>query len=54
MAQTENTREDVVRRVGELIKDIKLAMMTTVDADGTLHSRSWLRRKKNSMAHFIF
>ena len=23
----------------ELIKDVKIAMMTTVDTDGTLHSR---------------
>lgn len=46
MAQTGNTRADVVRRVGELIKNIKLAMMTTVDADGTLHSRPMATQEK--------
>jgi general stress protein 26 len=32
--------------VGELIKNIKLAMMTTVDADGTLHSRPMATQEK--------
>lgn len=38
MATTDTTNE-AVKKVAELIKGIKLAMMTTVDTDGTLHSR---------------
>jgi general stress protein 26 len=38
MDQT-TTTDEAVKKVAKLIKDIKLAMMTTVDADGTLHSR---------------
>ena len=37
MAHTETTNE-AVKKVAELIKDIKFAMMTTVVAEGTLHS----------------
>jgi general stress protein 26 len=33
------TKDQAIQKIGELIKDIKLAMLTTVDADGTLHSR---------------
>ena len=38
MPATEATNQ-AIKKVAELIKNIKLAMMTTVDADGTLHSR---------------
>ena len=38
MPQTEN-KEEALRKVSELIKEIRMAMMTTADADGTLHSR---------------
>ena len=38
MPHTETTNQ-AIKKVAELIKDIKLAMMTTVDADGTRHSR---------------
>jgi general stress protein 26 len=33
------TREQMVSKVGELIKDIKMAMLTTEAEDGLLHSR---------------
>jgi general stress protein 26 len=33
------TKQGAVEKIGELIKDIRMAMMTTVDADGSLHSR---------------
>jgi general stress protein 26 len=33
------TKDQAMKKVGELIQDLKLAMLTTVDADGTLHSR---------------
>ena len=38
MAQTKTT-DEAVQKAAEPIKDIKLAMMTSVDAEGTLHSR---------------
>lgn len=36
--QTQSHSEDV-KKLGELIKDIRVAMLTTVDTDGTLRSR---------------
>jgi general stress protein 26 len=38
MPETETTSQ-ALKKVAGLIKDIKLAMMTTADVDGTLHSR---------------
>jgi general stress protein 26 len=32
-------RRQQLRQLGELIKDIRIAMLTTIDADGSLHSR---------------
>jgi general stress protein 26 len=32
-------KNEAVKKVAELIKDLKYAMMTTVDSDGALHSR---------------
>ncbi|MEZ0390933.1 MAG: pyridoxamine 5'-phosphate oxidase family protein, partial [Pseudobdellovibrionaceae bacterium] len=34
-----NAAKDDVRKLAELIKDIKFAMFTTVDFDGNLYSR---------------
>ncbi len=39
MADAPKTRDDAIRKVGELIKDIKIAMLTTAGADGCLRSR---------------
>ena len=33
------SREESVTRIGELIKDIRIAMLTTIAPDGSLHSR---------------
>ena len=33
------SREEAIARIAELIKDIRVAMLTTVSADGSLHSR---------------
>jgi general stress protein 26 len=33
------TQQDEIKKLGELIKDVKIAMLTTVDQDGSLHSR---------------
>jgi len=33
------SKHEAVKRIGELIKDIRMAMMTTVDTDGSLHTR---------------
>ena len=33
------SREEAIARIGELIKDIRVAMMTTIATDGSLHSR---------------
>ncbi len=34
-----DTNPEAIKKLGELIKDIKFAMMTTVADDGSLHSR---------------
>jgi general stress protein 26 len=39
------TREQMVAKVGELIKDINVAMMTTEAEDGLLHSRPMATQK---------
>ena len=36
---TPNTRNDEIKLLGEKIKDVKIAMMTTAERDGTLRSR---------------
>ena len=36
---TTNTRQAAIERLGELITHIKVAMLTTVEGDGSLHSR---------------
>ncbi len=33
------SRDEAIKRIGELIHDIHIAMLTTVAADGSLHSR---------------
>ena len=33
------THQEAVKKLGELVKDIRMAMLTTVHEDGTLHSR---------------
>lgn len=40
----ENRSEDI-KKLGELIKDIKIAMLTTVDEDGSLRSRPMATQK---------
>jgi general stress protein 26 len=35
----QRSHEENVRKLAELIKDIRVAMLTTVENDGTLHSR---------------
>lgn len=40
MKSAQQTQDnESIQKLGELIKDIKFAMLTTVDLDGTLHSR---------------
>lgn len=39
MAQQEHSREEDVRKLASLIKDIRICMLTTVDTDGHMHSR---------------
>jgi len=39
MAITIEKSGDAVKKLGDLIKDIRIAMLTTVEADGVLHSR---------------
>src|SRR5919205_372923 len=34
-----DTSDENIRKLGELIQDIRIAMLTTVDDDGTLRSR---------------
>ncbi len=36
---TDNTKQDHIKKLGELIKEIKFAMLTTIDKDGALRSR---------------
>src|SRR4051812_46899190 len=37
--KTEMTRDGQINKLGDLVKDIEYAMLTTREADGTLHSR---------------
>jgi general stress protein 26 len=37
--KTDNAKNEDIRKLGELIEGIDVAMMTTVDHDGSLHSR---------------
>ena len=39
------SREQDIHKLGELIKEIKIAMLTTVDAEGTLRSRPMATQK---------
>lgn len=36
---TEHTEQENIKKLHDLIKDIRFAMLTTVEEDGTLHSR---------------
>jgi general stress protein 26 len=44
MAQT-NDRKESIAKLNELIKDIEIAMLTTYDQDGSLHSRPMATQK---------
>ncbi len=37
--ETSVTRQEALDKLAELIKDINIAMLTTIEADGNLHSR---------------
>jgi general stress protein 26 len=41
----ETNREESIAKLNELIKDIEVAMMTTIDTDGTLRSRPMATQK---------
>jgi general stress protein 26 len=41
------TKEQGVKKIGELIKDIRMAMLTCTDADGTLHSRPMATQERD-------
>lgn len=40
------TKQEAIQKIGQLIKDIKMAMLTCADADGTLHSRPMATQNK--------
>jgi general stress protein 26 len=42
---TQTDRDAAVRKLGEMIKEIEVAMLTTVDDDGTLRSRPMVTQK---------
>ena len=39
MNNTTPNREECIRKLNELVRDVRIAMLTTVEADGTLRSR---------------
>jgi len=41
-----STHSEAHKKIGELIKDIRMAMMTTVGTDGALHSRPMATQEK--------
>ena len=45
MATQQTDRDAAVQKLGAMIKDIEVAMLTTVDADGTLRSRPMVTQK---------
>ena len=40
-----DTHEDSVSKLRELIKDVKVAMLCTVEPDGSVHSRPMMTQK---------
>src|SRR4051812_1851985 len=42
----DSNRSDAVKKLGELIKDIKVAMLTTAEEDGSLRSRPMATQSK--------
>lgn len=52
---TEASRSDEQQKLFDMIKDIKVAMMTTVDEDGSLHSRPmWSVQSKSDNDLWFF
>jgi len=43
--QQESIKQESIKKVGELIKDIKIAMLATVESDGCIHSRPMMTQK---------
>ena len=44
--ERQSERNESIKKLGELIKDIKVAMMTTVDTDGSLRSRPMMTQQE--------
>jgi general stress protein 26 len=50
----DHTHHEGAQKLYELIKDIKVAMMTTIEPDGTLHSRPMWNHKADSAGDLWF
>ena len=49
--QAESAGSEDIRKLAELIKDIKIAMLTTLEADGRLRSRPMATQNKPFDGH---
>ena len=54
MHQGNHRDHEGAKKLFELIKDVKIAMMTTVDTDGTLHSRPMWNQKADEVGDLWF
>ena len=50
----DHTHHEGAKKLYELIEDVKIAMMTTVEADGTLHSRPMWNHKADESGDLWF
>jgi general stress protein 26 len=50
----DHTKHEGAAKLYELIKDVKIAMMTTVEADGSLHSRPMYNHKADEAGDLWF
>ena len=56
MAETTNgsDRQEALKKINELIKDIRIALLTTAGPDGTLHSRPMATQKSEFAGELWF
>ena len=50
----DHTHHEGAKKLFELIKDVRIAMMTTIEPDGTLHSRPMYNQKADEHGHLWF
>jgi hypothetical protein len=46
------TGSEGLKKIGELIQDVRMCMLTTTASDGSFDSRPWLPRRLSSMGRY--